>query len=112
VLKDGITDLDDLADAVRHTGKRGGSVIDPPVVAVRRPPAQCPGRRPDGAGARAVLALMAEGRSNEAMGDRLEMPRKTVEAQIANILSKSELPPTSGDYRRRARRARASPRPT
>jgi len=49
---------------------------------------------------RAVLALMAEGRSNQAIGDRLSMARKTVEAHIANIFSKLELPPASDDHRR------------
>jgi DNA-binding NarL/FixJ family response regulator len=43
---------------------------------------------------------MAEGRSNQAIGDRLSMARKTVEAHIANIFSKLELPPASDDHRR------------
>jgi DNA-binding NarL/FixJ family response regulator len=49
---------------------------------------------------RAVLALMAEGRSNQAIGDRLGMARKTVEAHIANIFSKLELEPAADDHRR------------
>jgi DNA-binding NarL/FixJ family response regulator len=49
---------------------------------------------------RTVLALMAEGRSNQAIADRLSMARKTVEAHIANIFSKLELLPTSDDHRR------------
>jgi DNA-binding CsgD family transcriptional regulator len=49
---------------------------------------------------REVLALMAEGRSNQAIGDRLSMARKTVEAHIANIFSKLELPPAADDHRR------------
>ena len=49
---------------------------------------------------REVLALMAEGRSNQAIGDRLAMARKTVEAHIANIFSKLELQPASDDHRR------------
>ncbi len=43
---------------------------------------------------------MAEGRSNQAIADRLSMSRKTVEAHIANIFSKIELPPASDDHRR------------
>ena len=49
---------------------------------------------------REVLALMAEGRSNQAIADRLAMARKTVEAHIATIFSKLELLPTSDDHRR------------
>jgi DNA-binding NarL/FixJ family response regulator len=99
LLKDRITDLDDFADAIRRIAK-GGSVIDPAVVAVlvgrraRVPLEDLTDRE------REVLALMAEGRSNQAIGDRLSMARKTVEAHIANIFSKLELPPTSDDHRR------------
>ena len=46
------------------------------------------------------LALMAEGRSNQAISDRLSMARKTVEGHIANIFSNLELPPASDDHRR------------
>ncbi len=52
LLKDRVTDLDDFADSIRRIAK-GGSVIDPAVVAVlvgRRCPR--PARRPDRAGAR------------------------------------------------------------
>jgi DNA-binding NarL/FixJ family response regulator len=99
LLKDRVTDLDDFADAIRRIG-RGGSVIDPAVVAVlvgrraRVPLDDLTDRE------RAVLALMAEGRSNQAIGDRLGMARKTVEAHIANIFSKLELDPTPDDHRR------------
>lgn len=99
LLKDRVEDLDDFTDAVRRIG-RGGSVIDPSVVAVlvgrrARVPLDDLTERE-----RAVLALMAEGRSNQAIGDRLSMARKTVEAHIANIFSKLELAPTSDDHRR------------
>ena len=99
LLKDRITDLDDFADAIRRIAK-GGSVIDPAVVAVlvgrrARVPLDDLTERE-----RAVLALMAEGRSNQAIGDRLSMARKTVEAHIANIFSKLELQPAADDHRR------------
>ena len=99
LLKDRVTDLDDFADAIRRIAK-GGSVIDPAVVAVlvgrrARVPLDDLTERE-----REVLALMAEGRSNQAIGDRLVMARKTVEAHIANIFSKLELPPASDDHRR------------
>jgi len=47
-----------------------------------------------------VLALMAEGRTNQAICDRLFLAPKTVEAHIANIFSKLELQPTPDDHRR------------
>jgi DNA-binding NarL/FixJ family response regulator len=99
LLKDRVTDLDDFADAIRRIA-RGGSVIDPAVVAAlvgrrSRVPLDDLTERE-----RAVLALMAEGRSNQAIGDRLSMARKTVEAHIANIFSKLELEPAADDHRR------------
>jgi DNA-binding NarL/FixJ family response regulator len=99
LLKDRVTDVDDLADAVRRIAK-GGSVIDPAVVAIlvgrraRVPLDDLTARE------REVLGLMAEGRSNQAIGDRLGMARKTVEAHIASIFSKLELEPTADDHRR------------
>ncbi len=100
LLKDRVDDLDDFADAVRRIAK-GGSVIDPEVVAqlVRRRRAAVPlddlSERE-----REVLALMAEGRSNQAICDRLFLAPKTVEAHIANIFSKLELPQAPDDHRR------------
>jgi DNA-binding NarL/FixJ family response regulator len=99
LLKDRVTDIDDLSDAIRRIAK-GGSVIDAAVVAVlvgrrSRVPLDDLTERE-----RAVLALMAEGRSNQAIGDRLGMARKTVEAHIANIFSKLELEPAADDHRR------------
>ena len=100
LLKDRVEDLDDFSDAVRRIA-RGGSVIDPEVVAqlVGRRRAKVPlddltDRE------REVLALMAEGRSNQAICDRLFLAPKTVEAHIANIFSKLELLPEPDDHRR------------
>jgi DNA-binding NarL/FixJ family response regulator len=100
LLKDRVEDLDEFADAVRRIAK-GGSVIDPEVVA------QLVGRRRAKVPLddltereREVLALMAEGRSNQAICDRLFLAPKTVEAHIANIFSKLELIPAPDDHRR------------
>jgi DNA-binding NarL/FixJ family response regulator len=49
---------------------------------------------------REVLALMAEGRSNQAIADRLFVTPKTVEAHIASIFSKLDLLPALDDHRR------------
>ena len=99
LLKDRVNDVDDFVDAVRRVA-RGGSVIDPAVVAV------LVGRRAKvplddlTEREREVLAHMAEGRSNQAIADRLGMATKTVEAHIANIFSKLELLPAADDHRR------------
>ncbi len=100
LLKDRVDDLEDFSDAVRRIA-RGGSVIDPEVVA------QLVGRRRARVPLddltereREVLGLMAEGRSNQAICDRLFLAPKTVEAHIANIFSKLELLPAPDDHRR------------
>jgi DNA-binding NarL/FixJ family response regulator len=101
LLKDRVADLQDLADAVRRVA-RGGTVVDPAVVgqlvaarrADRDPLRELTERE------REVLALMAEGRSNQAIGDRLFVTVKTVEAHIASIFSKLELLPAPEDHRR------------
>jgi ATP/maltotriose-dependent transcriptional regulator MalT len=49
---------------------------------------------------REVLGLIAEGRSNHAIGDLLRVETKTVEAHIASIFSKLELAPATADHRR------------
>jgi DNA-binding NarL/FixJ family response regulator len=100
LLKDRVQDLEDFADAIRRVA-RGGSAIDPEVVA------QLVGRRRAKVPLddltereRGVLALMAEGRSNQAICERLFLAPKTVEAHIANIFSKLELLPAPDDHRR------------
>ena len=100
LLKDRVADVEDFADAVRRVAK-GGSVIDPAVVS------QLVGRRRAHLPLddltereREVLTLMAEGRSNKAICERLFLASKTVEAHIANIFSKLELEPAPDDHRR------------
>ena len=100
LLKDRVDDLDDFADAIRRIAK-GGSVIDPEVVA------ELVGRRRASAPLadltdreREVLAQMAEGRSNQAICERLFLAPKTVEAHIASIFSKLELRAEPDDHRR------------
>lgn len=100
LLKDRLADLEDFTDAVRRVA-RGGSVVDPAVVSqlVDRP--AVPDRlRELTAREREVLGLMAEGRSNSAIAERLFVTEKTVEAHIASIFSKLELQPAPDDHRR------------
>ena len=100
LLKDRVDDLQDFVEAIRRIA-HGGSVIDPEVVAqlVSRPRARVPiddlSERE-----REVLALMAEGRSNQAICDRMFLAPKTVEAHIASIFSKLELHQQPDDHRR------------
>jgi DNA-binding NarL/FixJ family response regulator len=100
LLKDRVTSLDTLVDALR-TISAGGTVLDPEVVAqllVAR-------RRTDPLSAlsareREVLALMAEGRSNAAIAERLVITGGAVEKHISNIFTKINLPDLGSDNRR------------
>jgi DNA-binding NarL/FixJ family response regulator len=100
LLKDRVADVEGLADAIRRVA-RGGSAIDPSLVAqlLRR-------RRDQGPledlteREREVLGLMAEGRSNQAIAERLVVVPKTVETHIASIFSKLGLEPEPDDHRR------------
>jgi DNA-binding NarL/FixJ family response regulator len=100
LLKDRVTRVADLADAVRRVAG-GGSVIDPEVVArlLGRPRAHSaldeltPRERE-------ILGLMAEGRSNQAVAERLGLEVKTVEGHVRSIFSKLELEPAAEDHRR------------
>jgi DNA-binding NarL/FixJ family response regulator len=100
LLKDRVGDASELVDAVRRVGS-GGSAIDPAVVSrlleLRRPDSgvdALTGRE------RTVLALMAEGRSNEAICERLFLSSKTVESHVRSIFSKLGLEPARSDHRR------------
>jgi DNA-binding NarL/FixJ family response regulator/class 3 adenylate cyclase len=100
LLKDRVADVGELADAVRRVAA-GGSVIDPEVVSrfLRRrreagPLEQLTDRERD------VLAQMAEGRSNQAIGERLFLSPKTVETHVGHIFDKLGLLPAADDHRR------------
>jgi DNA-binding NarL/FixJ family response regulator/class 3 adenylate cyclase len=100
LLKDRVSDVSEFADAARRVA-RGGSVIDPEVVAAllgrartRSPVEELTDRE------REILALMAEGRSNQAISERLYLSPKTVEAHVAHIFSKLGLLPAADDHRR------------
>lgn len=100
LLKDRIADVDDLVTAIRRV-VAGESVIDPEVVSrlLARPRGhsgmdELTGRE------RQVLALMAEGCSNEAIAERLRLAAKTVETHVRNILMKLGLEVSVTDHRR------------
>jgi DNA-binding NarL/FixJ family response regulator len=101
LLKDRVGDLAEIADAVRRVGQ-GGSVLDPVVVS------QLVGRRREGPDAledlsereREVLSLMAEGRTNQAIAERLFITERTVEKHVKSIFAKLRLPASAEDHRR------------
>jgi DNA-binding NarL/FixJ family response regulator len=101
LLKDRVSDLRELAGAVERVGM-GGSVLDPSVVA------QLIGRRRRGHDPiddltereREVLGLVAEGRSNRAIAERLVITERTVEKHVRSILMKLRIPESQDDHRR------------
>ncbi len=100
LLKDNISDLGEFVSAVRRVAT-GSSAVDPMVVdrllARRRrasPLDELTERQ------RLVLALMAQGRSNQAIGERLFLTPKTVEAHIRAIFEKLDLQLAPDDHRR------------
>jgi DNA-binding NarL/FixJ family response regulator len=100
LLKDRVTDADELAEAVTRIAA-GRPVVDPAVVAelLARRPARDP-LAALSAREREVLALMAEGRSNHAIADRLVLTPRTVESHVRSIFTKLALPATADDHRR------------
>jgi DNA-binding NarL/FixJ family response regulator len=100
LLKDRVFTDDQFVDVLRTVAK-GGTVMDPEVVAellVRHsrdaPIARLTNRE------RNVLALMAEGRSNAAIAQRLFVSEKAVSKHCTSIFAKLDLPPSETDNRR------------
>src|SRR4051794_22210939 len=85
LLKDRITDFDDFTSAVRQVA-RGGSVLDPKVVSQ----ILSSGREEDDPLAvlspreREVLALVAEGRSNKGIAERLFVTERAVQKHVTS----------------------------
>jgi DNA-binding NarL/FixJ family response regulator len=100
LLKSRVVRAADFLDAVERVAN-GGSVVDPALVkalvgASRRddPLAELTARE------REVLALMAEGRSNNGIAHRLYITEGAVEKHVRSILMKLDLPMTEADHRR------------
>ncbi|HSC49823.1 MAG TPA: response regulator [Gaiellaceae bacterium] len=100
LLKDRVADVDEFVAAVRRVAE-GGSALDPLVVAElvgrnrRDDPVQRLSSRE-----REVLELMAEGRSNQAIGQLLFISPRAVEKHVTNIFGKLGLPAAPEDHRR------------
>ncbi|MGY1672547.1 response regulator transcription factor [Geodermatophilus sp. SYSU D00710] len=100
LLKDRVAEGGQLVEAAQRVGA-GGTAVDPAVVEelVRTRRRQDRLVRLTGR-ERSVLRLVAEGRSNRAIAERLEVAVKTVEGVIAAVFAKLELEPGPDDNRR------------
>jgi len=100
LLKDRVSNVKDFMDAVGRVAD-GGSAIDPTIVSAliskqrRRDPLDRLTPRE-----REVLALMAEGRSNQGIADRFVITLRAVEKYVSSIFSKLDLPTTGSDSKR------------
>jgi DNA-binding NarL/FixJ family response regulator len=100
LLKDHVLDVATLTDAIRRVAG-GGTVLDPDIIRyllgrklVQDRLATLSDRE------REVLALMAQGRSNNAISQALMLTDKTVESHISHIFTKLDLQPQPADHRR------------
>jgi DNA-binding NarL/FixJ family response regulator len=98
LLKDRVASLDELKDAIDRIAS-GGTVLDPEVVA------QLIGRRHDPLATltpreREVLALMGEGRTNQAIASALVIGTGAVEKNVTAIFQKLSLDDSGTDHRR------------
>jgi DNA-binding NarL/FixJ family response regulator len=100
LLKDRISDVKEFAASVRRVAE-GGSAIDPIIVSTLLSK-----RRSDDVLAeltpreREVLELMAEGRSNQGIADRLVITTRSVEKYVSSIFDKLGLPSDGTESRR------------
>jgi DNA-binding NarL/FixJ family response regulator len=100
LLKDRVDDVSDFAGTLRSVAA-GGSALDPQIVAELLGPARAAGPL-DRLSAREqeVLALVAEGRSNKAIAERLQITQGGVQKHVTAIFSKLDLPAGDDDHRR------------
>ena len=100
LLKDRISDVAEFVGAVRRVAA-GGSAIDPIIVSTllakhrSDDPMVALTRRE-----REVLVLMAEGRSNQGIADKLVITLRAVEKYVSSIFGKLGLPSAATDSRR------------
>ena len=100
VLKERVADIAQFTAAIGRVAA-GESVIDPQVVSrlVARPRRDSPLETLTDREL-AVLAQMAEGRSNQAIASQLYLSPKTVETHVGNMFAKLGLLPAAEDHRR------------
>jgi len=100
LLKDRVTELDDFV-ATLHRIADGGSALDPKVLAVLL--SSTPAEEPLAAltqREREVLALVAEGRTNRGIAERMVITEGSVQKYVTSIFAKLGLPASDADHRR------------
>jgi DNA-binding NarL/FixJ family response regulator len=100
LLKDRVADVEEFVDAVRRVGS-GGSALDPTVVSqllARRQTDDILERLTPRE--HLVLEAMAQGLTNPAIADRLQISVRAVEKHVTNIFDKLDLPAGSAGDRR------------
>ena len=99
LLKDRVADAQELADAVTRVGN-GGTALDSTIVdaliASRRGDSPLQALTPR---EREVLALMAEGRSNQGIADPMGVSERAVKKHITSIFEKLGLTADEDDHR-------------
>jgi DNA-binding NarL/FixJ family response regulator len=100
LLKDRVRAPDDFVGTLRRVAE-GGSALDPEIVS------RLLGAGHNGgplaaltAREREVLELVAEGLSNQAISERLDIALRSVEKHVSTIFTKLGLPATGGEHRR------------
>ena len=100
LLKDRVGDIEEFAGTLRRVAA-GGSVLDPEVVSRLLATSRDQGPLASlSAREREVLALLAEGRSNRAIGERLELSQRGVQKHITAVFAKLGLSADEDDNRR------------
>jgi DNA-binding NarL/FixJ family response regulator len=100
LLKDRVTDAADFAGSLRRVAA-GGTALDPQVVTgLLKDPAERGLLRALTPREREVLELVAEGRSNRAIGERLAISQGAVQKSVSTIFNKLGLPAGEDDDRR------------
>jgi len=100
MLKDRVADLDDFADAIRRVAN-GGSALDPSIVSQLLSKRRDTGPMDDiTPREREVLELMAEGRSNQGIAERLDISERGVQKHVTSIFEKLDIPGGTDDHRR------------
>jgi DNA-binding NarL/FixJ family response regulator len=100
LLKDRVSDSAQFVDAVRRVAD-GGTAMDPEVIARLLDRSSADGALGSlSPREREVLGMMAEGRSNAAIGQRLFITERAVAKHTASIFLKLNLQPSDDDNRR------------
>lgn len=99
LLKDRVADLDEFLDAVRRVAA-GGSALDPQIITSLLRRSRATPLDDLTAREREVLALMAEGQSNQGIAERLVVTEHTVNKHVGAILRKLDIPLARDGHRR------------